>query len=729
MRTNHLKRTVQYTLYRWGITSLVAACLVTAPSVASASVQSVGVGQTSDTVVAESSELSSDQQQESTTSTVSEPAGVSGGAEDSVLPQAAGDSKALLSSEVVSLSKGLSGGSGTDAEQANTSASGDEGAASAAETEPSAIVLGRPKVTSTLEGSSCTLSWGAVPGAKRYAVAKRTDNGWYTYSYSVTGTSFELNQLESGREYQFLVQAYVDGAWSVFDDSDVVTVRYVIEHPHVTATLNGSSCTLSWGAVPGAQRYAVAKWTNAGWYTYTYDATSTHFDLSQLETGIEYRFLVQAQVDGAWSEFGDSDITSVTYVDPTVPTNVKAVPSGDGQVTLTWDAVPGATQYAVAELAPDGSWCTFAYDCTETSFVADDLANGREHRFLVQALVNGSWSPCLERLCVSATPQGTTKPRLVVSPADDGALTLSWDRVPGATRYAVAMGIGSTWKTYTYNYTGTSFALSGLTPQQPYRFLVQAFVDGRWSSFDEDDVVTACPEGTAPSIGQPRVAAWYADGSLHLTWDGIGDADSYTVYRKMKDGSYKNLQSIDADGQEILSCSISNFDDDDRNCDYTLLVQAFRGSEGSAFTDADLVSVFVPGWQLVSNANNNELRLRNAAYAEPATPAGYCAGWVENVYRRAGFGYFQGDACDLYNWYCHSSDVAQLKVGMIVAVSSHSHTPMGRLYGHVGVYIGDGYLRDSAYGTVREFTMREWLDYYGTTVTPKWGWLGNVSVE
>ena len=49
-----------------------------------------------------------------------------------------------------------------------------------------------------------------------------------------------------------------------------------------------------------------------------------------------------------------------------------------------------------------------------------------------------------------------------------------------------------------------------------------------------------------------------------------------------------------------------------------------------------------------------------------------------------------GNACDMCRAYCTSTNVRDLKVGMIIADVSHPGTgEAGRLYGHVGIYIGD----------------------------------------
>ena len=129
------------------------------------------------------------------------------------------------------------------------------------------------------------------------------------------------------------------------------------------------------------------------------------------------------------------------------------------------------------------------------------------------------------------------------------------------------------------------------------------------------------------------------------------------------------------------------------------------------------------GWEFTAL----QLKLIQAAKKTPTTPAGYCSEWISNVFRNAGIASFDGDACDQYKWYCRSSNRSELRVGMIVAVSKHSNTRLGRIYGHVCLYIGDGKIMDSI-GRVRTMNLQPWLNHYGNMVTPKWGWGGDVAL-
>ncbi len=102
--------------------------------------------------------------------------------------------------------------------------------------------------------------------------------------------------------------------------------------------------------------------------------------------------------------------------------------------------------------------------------------------------------------------------------------------------------------------------------------------------------------------------------------------------------------------------------------------------------------------------------------------AGLCAAWVSMVYEAAGYGYPGGNANDMYNNWCTSDNRDDLEPGMIVAVPSHPHTSAGQIYGHVAIYMGNGMVRDNI-GYIRDISLDEWLDYYGVTNTPKWGWI------
>ena len=116
----------------------------------------------------------------------------------------------------------------------------------------------------------------------------------------------------------------------------------------------------------------------------------------------------------------------------------------------------------------------------------------------------------------------------------------------------------------------------------------------------------------------------------------------------------------------------------------------------------------------------------NACYSTPSPGQNWCAAWVTNVFRNAGVGYFGGNACDMFNAWCYSSDRSALQVGMIVADSSHSGTGApGLIYGHVGIYVGGGIVMSNE-GAITSKSLDSFISFYGTGSGVRWGWLGGI---
>ncbi|MBP1578581.1 MAG: hypothetical protein J6B57_00655, partial [Oscillospiraceae bacterium] len=112
------------------------------------------------------------------------------------------------------------------------------------------------------------------------------------------------------------------------------------------------------------------------------------------------------------------------------PKNVKAT-AGDRKVTITWDKVSGATKYVVYSYV-DGKSAQLG-TCTTNSYTASGLTNGKKYGFYVKALANGKWSDWSTADVVYATP-ASTKPKNVKATAGDRKVTITWDKVSGATK-------------------------------------------------------------------------------------------------------------------------------------------------------------------------------------------------------------------------------------------------------------------------------------------------------
>ena len=118
------------------------------------------------------------------------------------------------------------------------------------------------------------------------------------------------------------------------------------------------------------------------------------------------------------------------------------------------------------------------------------------------------------------------------------------------------------------------------------------------------------------------------------------------------------------------------------------------------------------------------LLVAQASENVPSPGVGFCAKYVSLCYQAAGFGYLWCNADDLYYKYCTYNDMSQARSGMIIAVATHPHSSAGTRYGHCGMLFerdGEIWVRHNT-GTIEETRLQDWINYYGVTCTPKWGW-------
>ncbi|MBQ7783054.1 MAG: hypothetical protein IJ368_03710, partial [Oscillospiraceae bacterium] len=92
----------------------------------------------------------------------------------------------------------------------------------------------------------------------------------------------------------------------------------------------------------------------------------------------------------------------------------------------------------------------------------------------------------------SEKPVEVTKPSITKAIAGDGTVALNWTAVDGAEKYAVYTYLDGKY-TCVGSRTATGMYVTGLTNGTEYGFLVRAYVNGAWTSFNEDDIVYATP--------------------------------------------------------------------------------------------------------------------------------------------------------------------------------------------------------------------------------------------
>ena len=117
----------------------------------------------------------------------------------------------------------------------------------------------------------------------------------------------------------------------------------------------------------------------------------------------------------------------------------------------------------------------------------------------------------------------------------------------------------------------------------------------------------------------------------------------------------------------------------------------------------------------------------SACYSTPSPGSGLCAAWVTDVFQNAGIGSFWGNADDMYYSWCTTS-TANIQPGMIIAVNSSPTSNAGRIYGHIGIYVGSNTVMHNI-GYVASYSLSQWINVYGPLCTPLCGWLGGIALS
>lgn len=191
--------------------------------------------------------------------------------------------------------------------------------------------------------SGLDVAWGKVANAQSYVVYYKTaSTGWSSVSTSAARVT--LPNVQSGKYYYIQVQSI--GANGVKGNySKVKTMTYLSRANITSLTYNGNN-TLKWNAVPGANKYQIARLKSGDKaYTYFYSTTPSLIEKNAVG-GIAYSYQVRAmyQTSNSGTAYGAwSSMKSVpTLVAPTVTLSNKS-----NGIRVTWNSIRGAIRYIV----------------------------------------------------------------------------------------------------------------------------------------------------------------------------------------------------------------------------------------------------------------------------------------------------------------------------------------------------------------------------------------------
>jgi alpha-tubulin suppressor-like RCC1 family protein len=378
-----------------------------------------------------------------------------------------------------------------------------------------------------------TVKWDAVAGASSYSIYWSTTAGAKgTRISGIPGTFYTHAGLSNGVAYYYVVCAVNDGGESLA--STQVSAMPQVPTPGapsgVSAAGGDAQVTVRWDAVAGASSYSIYWSTTAGAKgTRINGIPGTSYTHAGLTNGVAYYYVVCALNDGGES-LASTQVSAVPQVPtPGVPSGVSAA-GGNAQVTVTWDAVAGASSYSIYWSTTAGAKGTRISGIPGTSYTHAGLANGVAYYYVICAVNDGGES--LASTQVSATPQVPSPgvPSGVSAAGNNAQVTVNWNAVSGAKSYniywsttaGVTTAAGTKEASVSMPYTHT-----GLTNGTTYYYIVTAVNDGGESLASTQ--VSATPQVPLPDAPS-GISAVGGNAQVTVSWNAVSGANSYNIY-------------------------------------------------------------------------------------------------------------------------------------------------------------------------------------------------------
>ena len=411
-------------------------------------------------------------------------------------------------------------------------------------------------VTVTSGNTQTTVTWAAVPGAASYNLYWSTTASVTTASTKITGATNPSIQtgLTNGTTYYYVVTAVNALGESVA--SLQASGQPALPVPTaVTVTPGSGQVSVAWTAVPGATSYNLYRSTTTGVTPANgvkIAGVTSPSTQAGLTNGTTYYYVVTA-VD-ATSESAASAQVSATpsaLPVPAAPTGVIGTP-GDGQVTIAWTAVTGATSYNVYRSTTTGvnpangtKLTGAANPSTQTS-----LTNGTTYYYVVTAVNSNGESTASAQVSVTpSAPAILFTTAMLAGHTATIAATNTIHFVFAASSNTVVAN-GATSGTWAINSNGT------LTVAFPTDSLTYTIVSGSGSTFSVTDTHASAPttvEGPNTMTITPSFTSDMVSGKTFSYSEPAQQSTGTITYSTngnlLSSGSTVGTWSINASGQ------------------------------------------------------------------------------------------------------------------------------------------------------------------------------------
>jgi len=423
-------------------------------------------------------------------------------------------------------------------------------------------------------------STGFVPTSSRSDGSIREFNNG---GFSDERLTFAGTLLKAGTNTITISQRQVGGTYfanhAMYDYLRMELTGYVPPAPaNVTAFAGNGRTLVSWPVTPGATSYNLLRSTVSG-SSYVSVATAitgpvcgsvlpnaTCVDTTAVNATPYYYVVQSVNPVGTSANSPQSAATTpsaaASAVAPSAP-NGLATTTGNGSVTLNWNAVIGAHYYTVrrSTLVANGGGTNITLSTipltntpTGTTYTDTSPTNGSMYSYTVIA-ANGVGESAVSTAAL-VTPVAPTPaiapPNLTITPSAQ-QVTLNWSAVSGAIGYIVQQGTVSGGPyTYVTTVSSLTYTDTGLADNTPYYYVVTAMNSGGTSGNSTEASATTAP---VPPTG---LAVTPGNTQATLSWTASAGATAYQVQRATVSGGPYTIVGSNVSGPTFTDTGLTN---------------------------------------------------------------------------------------------------------------------------------------------------------------------------
>ncbi|XP_078481437.1 uncharacterized protein LOC100178140 [Ciona intestinalis] len=411
--------------------------------------------------------------------------------------------------------------------------------------------------------NSVNLVWQQVYGASAYEVII-TSEGVEQYTNVFTPVNMKvIRNLQPATYYSFRIKSIGTNLLPSVGWSPIINTMTIPLVPSGVKTkkLSSSSFTLIWNQVSGASSYSVHVFQNLNETFLSYLVETNKVQVM----GLAPATLYICQVTATNRLNMSSDVATILQrTAPLPPTNVEVLLVRPDLISISWNAVSGATHYKVNILSP---FTNLTVVTSDTNFTFNELNYGTMHEIFLISLSQEN----ITSLASSTIRQQTMLPiprNVNATSPNLSSIHLTWNPVQNANHYNVYVSRYGENSSTIINFersidrvSTSSVTVHDLTPRLRYLFQVAAVsMEGlesdRSLSFIKETYVPTpvLPISSSPLIDVSNISKT----SFLLHWNEIEHAVSYIVVLR----SYENVNEIEVSGARNTSIMIQRVDTD-----------------------------------------------------------------------------------------------------------------------------------------------------------------------